>query len=103
MFYIDVGLIASEDPGWLQELFDILIGLLEWICLLRNVSKTKDMVCILGQIQETYTEEQYAKYKSLTKTAADNKRHRINCVRFVVPALQLDLTKVIWSHKIFHV
>jgi hypothetical protein len=42
-------------------------------------SKTKVMVCTLGQIQKGCTEKQYAKYKSLTGTAANNKNHRIDC------------------------
>jgi hypothetical protein len=37
------------------------------------------LVCILGQqIREAYTEDQYAKYKSPTGAAANNKRCRIN-------------------------
>jgi hypothetical protein len=37
------------------------------------------MVCILGRIRKAYREEQYAKYKSPTVTAADNKRHCVDC------------------------
>jgi hypothetical protein len=37
------------------------------------------MVCIPGRIREGYTEEEYANYKSQTVTAADKKRHCINC------------------------
>ncbi len=73
-FYVDDGLIAFRDPVWLQELFDILIRL-----LFTNASKTKVMVCIPGRICEAYTEEQYAKYKSWTGAAADNKRRQIDC------------------------
>ena len=78
-FYVDNGLIASRDPVWLQESFDIQIGLFEWIGLFINAPKTKVMVCILGWIHEAYTEEQYSEYKSLTGAAADNKRRRIDC------------------------
>jgi hypothetical protein len=78
-FYINNGLIASRDPVWLQELFDILIGLFERIRLFTNASKTKVMVCILGRIHEAYTEQQYVKYKSPTGAVADNKRCWINC------------------------
>ena len=28
-FYVDDGLIASRDPVWLQESFDLLVGLFE--------------------------------------------------------------------------
>jgi hypothetical protein len=78
-FYVNDGLIASRDPVWLQESFDILIGLFDWIGLFTNASKTKVMICIPGRIRKAYTEEQYAKYKSLTGAAADNKRCRIDC------------------------
>jgi hypothetical protein len=60
-------------------LFDVLIGLFEWIRLFTNAAKTKVMVCIPGQICEAYMEEQYAKYKSPTGAAADNKRCHIDC------------------------
>ncbi len=78
-FYVDDVLIASCDPVWLQELFDIFIGLFERIGLFTNASKMKVVVCILGQIHEAYTEEQYAEYKSLTGAAADNKHCRVDC------------------------
>jgi hypothetical protein len=79
VFYIDDGLIASHDPFWLLELFDILIGLFEWIGLFTNASKTKVMVCILGWIREAYTDKEYVEYKSPTGAAADNKHHWIDC------------------------
>ncbi len=78
-FYVDDGLIASCDPFGLQELFDILIRLFEQIRLFTNVSKTKVMVCIPGRIREAYTDKEYAKYKSLTGAAADNKHCWIDC------------------------
>jgi hypothetical protein len=78
-FYVDDGLIASRDPVWLQDSFDILIGLFERIGLFTNASKTKVMICISGRIREAYTEEQYAEYKSPTGAAANNKRHWIDC------------------------
>ncbi len=78
-FYADDGLIAFCDPFWLQELFNILIGLFERIGLFTNASKTKVMVCIPGRICEAYIDEEYAEYKSPTVAAADNKRCRIDC------------------------
>jgi hypothetical protein len=78
-FYIDDELIVTRDPFWLQELFDILIGLFERIGLFTNASKTKVMVCILGRIREAYTDKEYAKYKSPTGAAANNKHCRIDC------------------------
>ena len=55
-FYVDDGLIASQYPVWLQESFDILVGLFEQIGLFTNAAKTKVMVCIPGRIQEGYTD-----------------------------------------------
>ncbi len=78
-FYVDDGPIASCDPFWLQEPFDILIRLFERIGLFTNASKMKVMVCIPGRIREAYTDEEYAEYKSPTGAAADNKRRRIDC------------------------
>ncbi len=78
-FYVDDGLIASRDPVWLQESFDILIGLFERIGLFTNAAKTKVMTCIPGRIQEGYTAEEYADYKSQTVTAADKKRRCVDC------------------------
>ncbi len=78
-FYIDDELIASRDPVWLQESFDILIGLFEQIGLFTNASKMKVMACTPGQIRMAYTEEQYAKYKSLTGSAANNKHRCVDC------------------------
>jgi hypothetical protein len=49
-FYIGDGLIASRDPVWLQESFDVLIGLFERISLFTNAANTKAMVCIPGKI-----------------------------------------------------
>jgi hypothetical protein len=77
-FYVNDGLIASQDPVWLQESFNVLIGLFEQIGLFTNAAKTKAMVCIPGWIQEGYTEEEYAEYKSQTGIAANKKRHHVN-------------------------
>jgi hypothetical protein len=44
--------IASRDPVWLQESFDVLTGLFELIGRFTNAATTKVMVCIPGRIQE---------------------------------------------------
>jgi hypothetical protein len=79
VFYINDRLIASCDPVWLQEFFDVLIGLFEWIGLFTNPTKMKAMVCIPRRIQEAKTEEEYAEYKSQTDTAANRKHRRVDC------------------------
>ncbi len=63
----------------MQDSFDVLIGLFERIGLFTNAAKTKVMTCIPGRIQEGYTEEEYADYKSQTVTAARKKRCCVNC------------------------
>jgi hypothetical protein len=73
------GLIASCDPVWLQESFNVLIGLFERIGLFTNAAKTKAMVCIPGRIQEGYTEEEYANYKSPIETSVNRKRCHVDC------------------------
>ncbi len=78
-FYVDDRLIASHDPVWLQESFNVLIRLFERIGLFMNATKMKAMVCIPGQIQEGYTEEEYAGYKSPTETSANRKRCLVDC------------------------
>jgi hypothetical protein len=77
-FYVDDGLIASRDPVWLQDSFDILIRLFERIGLFTNAAKTKAMVCIPGQIREGKTKEEYTAYKSQTEIL-DNKRRWVDC------------------------
>ena len=47
-FYVDDGLIASRDPVWLQESFDILVGLFERIGLFTNAAKTKVIAFLEG-------------------------------------------------------
>jgi hypothetical protein len=41
VFYVNDGLIASCDPVWLQESFDVLVGLFELIGLFTNAAKNK--------------------------------------------------------------
>jgi hypothetical protein len=77
-FDVDDGLIASRDPVWLQESFDVLIRLFERIGLFTNAAKTKVMVCIPGQIREGWTKEEYADYKSQTEPT-NGKRRRVDC------------------------
>ena len=77
-FYVDDGLIASWEPVWLQESFDVLIGLFERISLFTNAAKTKVMVCVPGQKREGKTEEEYAAYKSQMETTG-NKCRWVDC------------------------
>ena len=44
-FYADNGLIASRDPDFLQQAFDILMGLFDRFSLGTNVEKMAIMIC----------------------------------------------------------
>ncbi len=44
-----------------------------------NAAKTKAIVFIPGWIQEGYTEEEYANYKSPTETSANRKHCHVDC------------------------
>ena len=87
-FYVDDGLIASQDPVWLQESFNVLIRLFEQISLFTNAAKTKAMVCVSGQIIEGKTEEEYYAYKSQTGQPTTSVVGW--SVNFAAPALRLD-------------
>ena len=45
LFYVDDGMVASTDPGWLQSAFDTLTGIFDRVGLRANVHKTVGMVC----------------------------------------------------------
>ncbi len=63
VLYVDNRLIASRDPVWLQESFNVLIGLFGRIGLFTSAAKAKVMVSIPGRIREGYAEEECANYK----------------------------------------
>ena len=42
-FYVDGGLVMSNQPDGLQRLFGFLIGLFDWVGLQTNVKKTVRM------------------------------------------------------------
>ncbi len=62
----------------MQESFNILIELFEWIGLFTNANKTKAIACIPVRIREGKTDKEYAEYKSQTKTT-DGKRCQVDC------------------------
>ena len=43
--YVDGGMLASTDPGWLQSEFDMLVGIFDQVGLRTNIRKTVGMVC----------------------------------------------------------
>jgi hypothetical protein len=51
LFFVDDGLIGSTDPQWLQDSFELLVDLFEWVGLRTNTNKTKAMICSPGFIQ----------------------------------------------------
>ena len=50
VFYVDDGLIGSQDPEWLQGGLNVLIVPFLRIGLIDNVAKSKTMTCNLGAI-----------------------------------------------------
>ena len=91
-------MIASRDPVWLQESFDVLTGLFELIGRFTNAATKKIMVCIPGRIQEG-TEEECADYKSQT-VHPPPRSIVVWIVRLAAPALRLDPVKVNWRRSI---
>ena len=45
LFYADIGLVASTDPGWHQSAFETLTGIFDRVGLQKNIRKTVGMVC----------------------------------------------------------
>ena len=78
-FYVNDELIASWDPVWLQESFDIFIRLFERIGLLQICLRQKSWYASRDRYARPTQKEQYAKYKSLTVAAANNKHRRVDC------------------------
>jgi hypothetical protein len=58
-FFVDDGLVGSQDPIWLQSALDILVTLFEGIGLRMNPDKTKVMTCVSGNIRVAHTEAAY--------------------------------------------
>ena len=44
-FYAYTVMVSSTDPGWLQTIFDMLMGFLYLLGLTNNVQKAVGMVC----------------------------------------------------------
>ena len=44
-FYVDNGMVASTNSGWLHTAFDILTGLFDRVGLKTNFKRTVGMVC----------------------------------------------------------
>ena len=45
LFYMDDGMVALSDPGWLQGAFGTLLGMFDLMDLKEKVGKTVGMVC----------------------------------------------------------
>ena len=48
-FYMDYNMVASNEPGWIQTAFDMMMGLFFWVGLQTNVQKT------IASIQSLHT------------------------------------------------
>eukprot|EP00978_Attheya_sp_CCMP212_P016906 scaffold44614_cov73-Attheya_sp.AAC.3 len=59
IFYADHGLLLSCNQEWVQESFDILIGIFEHVGLRTNTSKTNAMICMPGHISGRQSDYAY--------------------------------------------
>jgi hypothetical protein len=59
LFYADDGLLAGRKKEWVQDGFDVLIGLFERVGLRTNTGKTKAMICMPGHISGRQSDEAY--------------------------------------------
>ncbi len=57
LFCVDDGLLASRDPEWLQQAFNVLVELFERVGLLTNFTKMKVMTCSPGFIRTHVSRE----------------------------------------------
>jgi hypothetical protein len=57
--YVDNAYLASQDPGFLQHMLDILVNLIERVSPQMNTSKMQTMICMLRQIQMQLLMESY--------------------------------------------
>ncbi len=57
LFHVDDGLLASRDPEWLQQAFNVLVELFERVGLRTNSTKTKVMTCSPGFIRTHVSRE----------------------------------------------
>ena len=62
LFYMDYGTLASSDPGWLQGYFSTLVGLSNWVVLIKNVGNTVGMVFRLCQATGNQSEASYKRW-----------------------------------------
>ena len=51
LFYSDDGMVGLYNPEWLQGAFNVLIGLFRRYGLVANVSKSKTIMCQMGEIR----------------------------------------------------
>ena len=61
LLYADNRMVASNNPVWLQNAFDMLTGLFYWVGLKMNVPKQLGMVCHLCQSVGVWLDEAYTR------------------------------------------
>ena len=79
IFYADDGLIQARCPERLQASFNILIELFERVGLRTNTSKTKSMVCVLGQIRTRLKDDVYNNSRGGLLAREDWHTRRVEC------------------------
>ena len=59
LFYVDDGMLASSDPGWLQGVFRNLVGLFDWVGMRKNSGNMVRMAFVPCQAAGTQSEAAY--------------------------------------------
>ena len=79
LLYADDGMIASSDPGWLQEEFFTLLGLFDWVDLSTNAGNTVRMIFRPCQAAGTQSEAVYEQ-RMTGAGLSYRERHRVQLV-----------------------
>jgi len=74
-FYADDGFLASRDPEWLQQAFNLLIPIFEGVGLKTNTTTTKAMNFVPGHIRTPLSDKSYRK-RTLQTGLSHRKRQR---------------------------
>ena len=80
-FYVEVGMVASTNTGWLHTTFDMLTGLFKQVGLKKNVKKTVRVVCHPCQAVGVRSDKAYTRQtKGAGGSYRERQREQINCL-----------------------
>ena len=64
VLYADDEILGYRDPGFLQGVLNIHIGLLRQIGLVDNAAKSKTMTCQPGEIRSVILKEEFGRHRT---------------------------------------